>query len=127
MKRLLLAALTVTSLPTAVSSCADDDSPTGSVVPATVIAADYRYSGLPATASRGDTLNLTVVNQGGLRHNLEISTPTGQRVARLEAIGPGSTATLSAHLTEVGRYRVICDVDDHLVRGMKATIEVTTA
>ena len=123
----MLTALIVASLPSAVSSCADDDAPKGATVPATVIAADYRYSGLPATASRGDTLNLTVVNQGSLRHNLEISTPTGQRVARLEAIGPGTTATLSARLTEVGRYRLICDVDDHLARGMKATIEVTTA
>jgi plastocyanin len=113
--------LVLLALLTAVA-CAKDDSETT----VEVGARDYRFVPKTLDVKSGD-VTFSVENTGKKTHEFEIfrgnSTDEDDLVDEIEDITPGLTKELNATL-EAGTYTFICNVDDHLKRGMKGTLRV---
>lgn len=67
----------------------------------------------------GETVNLTLINRGGLLHDLTIPELDIQLVA-----GPGETATAGLETLEAGEYQMLCTVPGHADAGMVAWMVV---
>jgi Copper binding proteins, plastocyanin/azurin family len=79
------------------------------------------------TLSRGSVPNkkvrITLVNSGGLSHNLRLRKNGGTRTFRIPATQPGERTTRTFRLSP-GRYRVWCSIGNHRALGMQATLRV---
>jgi plastocyanin len=98
--------------------CGDGDG--SPVPPGTVVLDDYEFRPRDVQASRGETL--TVVNEGGIAHNLTIERGS-RRVAGTESFLNGDRERLRVDLPP-GRYRMICTVPGHEDLGMTGTLTV---
>lgn len=67
----------------------------------------------------GETVNLTLVNRGGLVHDLSIPELDVHLVAT-----PGETTTTGLEVSEAGEYRMVCTVPGHAEAGMIGLIVV---
>ncbi len=68
-------------------------------------------------------VRFNVANDGEDVHDLVILDRRGRRLARTPEIRPDRRASVLVRLTP-GRYRLICDIADHRMRGMHATLRV---
>jgi hypothetical protein len=79
------------------------------------------------TLSRGSVPNkkvrITLVNAGGLSHNLRLRKNGGTRTFAIPATQPGERTTRTFRLSP-GRYRVWCSIGNHRALGMQATLRV---
>lgn len=66
-----------------------------------------------------ETINLTLVNRGGLVHDLSIPELDVHLVAT-----PGETTTTGLEVSEAGEYRMVCTVPGHAEAGMIGLIVV---
>jgi plastocyanin len=111
----------------AAAGCGDDDS---SEPPAPgareVVMTDYAYDPKDLTADRGDTL--TVVNEGGIAHNLTIEKGPDPRKETDELTGTSSFLKGKRENLEIdlpsGRYAMVCTVPGHRELGMTGTLRV---
>jgi plastocyanin len=72
--------------------------------------------------SEPGTYTFKGVNKGTIGHALELE---GQGVeGRTATISPGSSATLTVHLSKAGSYELYCPIDGHKGMGMKADVTV---
>lgn len=102
-------------------TAADARRPAGAAVG--VSAREFRFGVGRSSVPRGP-IRFNLTNDGEDGHDLVVRTRGGREVARLGELRAGERATLSARLAP-GTYRLICDIADHEVRGMRATIRVT--
>lgn len=76
----------------------------------------------------GDEVTFEMDNAGALIHDLVVVAPEGDTIAASEPIGPGQSISLTVQFEEPGRYRLRCNVDDHLtVHDMQVFVEVKNA
>jgi hypothetical protein len=118
MRRLALLALTVVALAGAAAPVLAARGPTR--VQVSALEFEYRLSRL--SVRQGPAL-IELVNFGEDEHDLMIRRVGGTRSWRLAKILPGERSTLSIRLRP-GVYRLWCEVGDHRVRGMRATLRV---
>jgi plastocyanin len=122
-----LAAALACLAPALIAGCGDDGgSATTSRGPNTVVMTDYAYHPRDVRVRRGQTL--TVVNEGGIAHNLTIERGPNprdetERVAGTDSFLKGDRAHLRVNLTP-GRYVMVCTVPGHRELGMVGTVAV---
>jgi plastocyanin len=120
-----LAAALACLVPALTVGCGDDESPvTGG--PNTVVMTDYAYHPRDVRVRRGQTL--TVVNEGGIAHNLTIERGPNprdetERLAGTDSFLKGDSTHLRVDLTP-GRYVMVCTVPGHRELGMVGTLAV---
>lgn len=93
----------------------------------TIEAMDYSYGGLEAMSfTQGETVEFRLHNEAPAeKHELEIFRPDGDALGEVGPTKPGATGHVVVTLTDVGRYRVNCGIEDHADKGMKGTFTVT--
>jgi plastocyanin len=107
--------------------CGNDDSseppPPGA---RTVVMTDYAYAPKNPTVDRGDTIS--VVNEGGIAHNLTIEKGPNPRRDTEELTGTSSFLAGKRENLEIdlppGRYAMVCTVPGHRELGMTGTLRV---
>ena len=90
-----------------------------------IVATEYTFAGDPATViNAGDTVRIVVRNEGGLRHELQLLDPDARLIDRTERLEPGASGEITVTFESPGVYQVICDIDDHLSRGQRASFTI---
>lgn len=85
-----------------------------------VVARNFAFSPTEVTFPAGTTVNLLLVNEGDLLHDVTI-----QALGfRLEAL-PGARASASITVASPGRYEYICSVPGHRDAGMRGLVVAT--
>jgi plastocyanin len=87
---------------------------------------DYAYDPRAVTVRRGHSI--TVVNDGGIAHNLKVEKgPDGRRetteLTGTDSFLPGDSEDLRLDLP-AGRYAMVCTVPGHRELGMVGTLTV---
>jgi plastocyanin len=105
---------------------ADDDSPAVPRAPNTVVMTDYEFHPRDVRVGRGETL--TIVNDGGIAHNLKVERGPDPRKETDELAGTtsflkGDSEQLKIDLTP-GKYVLVCSVPGHREIGMTGTLTV---
>jgi hypothetical protein len=118
MRRIALLALTVVALVGVAAPVMAARGP--SRVQVSALEFEYRLSRL--SVRQGPAL-IEFVNFGEDEHDLMIRRVGGTKSWRLAKILPSQRATLSIRLRP-GIYRLWCEVGDHRVKGMRATLRV---
>ncbi len=118
MRRLALLALTLLALVGAAAPVMAARGP--SRVQVSALEFEYRLSRL--SVRQGPAL-IELVNYGEDEHDLMIRRVGGSKSWRLTKILPGQRSTLSIRLRP-GSYRLWCEVANHRVQGMRATLRV---
>jgi plastocyanin len=128
-----LPALAVLAALLAIAGCgggagADDAPPSRTVTvegpePVEVIARDYSFDPSTIVASDGaDPLELRLVNQGAVAHNLRVFDGASE-VGGTPTFPGGESESASIEL-EPGSYRMVCTVANHEELGMVGDLEV---
>ncbi|NOY57186.1 MAG: hypothetical protein GXP34_14550 [Actinobacteria bacterium] len=86
----------------------------------TVVASEFRFEPSTITIPAGEAVNITLVNEGALPHDLTIPA-LGVRVAA----GPGGQETVGLADPPAGTYEILCSLPGHAEAGMIGTLEVT--
>lgn len=84
-----------------------------------VVARDFSFSPTEVTVPAGTTVNVVVVNDGGLPHDVTIPA-FGFGVAAVS----GTRASASLTVGGAGRYELFCSVPGHRDAGMQGFLEV---
>jgi plastocyanin len=92
-----------------------------------VTAKDYSFDLPDPKIKVGETIRFELKNRGGEDHEFEVSGPDGKVLGTTGTIKSGKTGDVTITFKRAGTYRYICDVDDHLVRGMKGTFTAAPA
>lgn len=111
-------AMLVACLGLVLGGCGGDEP--AEVAPGTVVMTDYAFNPRDVEASRGEVL--TVLNDGGIAHNLTVERGS-VRVAGTSSFLKGDRERLRIDLAP-GRYRIICTVPGHEGLGMTGTLTV---
>ena len=75
----------------------------------------------PASPAVAAGATITVKNDGGTTHALEIEGPSGE--VKTKSLAPGKSATLKAPDKD-GTYEMYCPIDGHKDKGMKGELKV---
>jgi plastocyanin len=75
----------------------------------------------PSSPSVAPGGTVTVKNDGGTTHALEIETPSGE--VKTKPIAPGQSATIKAP-AKAGSYTMYCPIDHHKQKGMTGKLKV---
>ena len=86
-------------------------------------AREYRLAAYRTSVPRG-TVRFNLANYGEDGHDLVVRATGGRELGRTGEVRAGKRTTLQLRLAP-GTYRLICDLADHEVRGMRATLKVT--
>ncbi len=123
-----LLAIVVSVLTVWLAACGSADEATTDVPENTrtieIVATEYAFSGDPTTITAGETIRFVVRNDGGLIHELQLLDTDARLVDRTEQLAPGEVGEITVTFASPGLYQVICDVDDHLSRGQRASFTV---
>jgi uncharacterized cupredoxin-like copper-binding protein len=110
------------------AGCGGDDGPAnpGARGPGTVVMSDYEFHPRDVRVRRGQAL--TVLNEGGIAHNLTIErgpdpTEETDELAGTESFLKGDSEELRIDLPP-GRYAMVCTVPGHRELGMTGSLEV---
>ena len=102
------------------TGCGDDDAPPAADRPHTVVMTDYEFHPRELRVTRATTL--TVLNEGGIAHNLSVERGS-VRAAGTSSFLNGDSEQLRVDLAP-GRYRMVCTVPGHERLGMTGTLVV---
>jgi len=116
---LLLVAALLAALPASAAD-ARRHAPTTSVG---ISAREYRFAAYRTSAPHG-VVRFNLANYGEDGHDLVVQTRGGRALGRTGEVRSGKRTTLQLRLAP-GTYRLICDLADHEVRGMRTTFRVT--
>ncbi|MFM7537078.1 MAG: cupredoxin domain-containing protein [Acidimicrobiales bacterium] len=123
--RLPRAALPLAALAFAALAACGDDGPTARRTVA-LTAVDYDVPQLRGfAAQKGEEITFTMTNNGAQPHNLELLTADGTRLGRLDVVQPGATGTFTVRMKASGSAKWVCDIADHVARGMRGAFVVT--
>lgn len=125
-RSLLLAAAAMVMLVPLLAACdatpSSSDTGTQPASNVAIIATEYAFEPSAVTVRAGEVV-FTIRNEGVEEHEFEIL--QGDRVIdEVEGLIPGLERDLSVDLA-AGDYRIVCQLNDHLQRGMEATLTVT--
>jgi uncharacterized cupredoxin-like copper-binding protein len=67
-------------------------------------------------------VSFLLVNNGGVSHDLVVTSSDGKTVARSELVQPGNSTVLTVDNLAAGDYKFICDQPGHADQGMKGTL-----
>jgi len=85
---------------------------------------DYKYMPDVIHASRGETLQLSIKDQGQMEHGIVFDFPAGA-VAVPSHVRPGESTTYSLRVPDQpGTYYFHCPVGNHYARGMEGELIV---
>lgn len=84
-----------------------------------VVATEFAFSPNEITVAAGRPINLTLVNEGSVPHDLVVV----EFDLRIEA-GPGRSSTAGFAPSDPGEYSVVCTYPGHAGAGMRATMIV---
>jgi plastocyanin len=90
-----------------------------------VFETEYEINPQNLPVQRGTKATLTVNNDGGQVHALEVQGPTGTFTTG--EIQPGKSAKLTVDATKSGKYTFFCPIDGHRQKGMQGAITVATS
>ena len=89
-----------------------------------VVAKDFTLTPDRVVVSRNQNIDLTLINEGAVEHNLVLKLPSAE-VKYAEPVGPGGRRTLSFRAPEQpGTYEIYCPMGNHRDRGMTASLVV---
>jgi uncharacterized cupredoxin-like copper-binding protein len=89
-----------------------------------VVAKDFTLTPDRVVVSRNQNIDLTLINEGVVEHNLVLKLPSAE-VKYAEPVGPGGRRTLSFRAPEQpGTYEIYCPIGNHHGRGMTASLVV---
>ena len=122
-----LALLLLCLAPPLLGGCGGDDgSQPAARAPGTVVMSDYEYSPRDVRVRRGQTL--TVLNDGGIAHNLTVERGPNAREETDELAGTASFLKGDSERLRVdlppGRYVMVCTVPGHRELGMTGSLTV---
>ncbi len=111
------------------SACGSSDAGSASDGPVSqtveVTATEYAFAADSSTTIlAGAVVQFRLLNAGSLVHELQVLDENGRLVDRVERLEPGTSGTVNIGFDDAGVYQFICDVDDHLSRGQRATFRV---
>jgi plastocyanin len=86
---------------------------------ATISETEFKLNPSSPSIAPGGTI--TVKNDGGTTHALEIVTPKGE--VRIKPLAPGKSATIKAP-AKAGSYDMYCPIDGHKAKGMTGKLQV---
>ncbi|BAN01021.1 cupredoxin domain-containing protein [Ilumatobacter coccineus] len=112
------------------AGCGGSESGGASGPPRTVSleAVEYRFQADEAITIRaGDTIEFEVRNGGDLEHQMEVWDANNRVLGMTERIPPGAVRSVTVTFDDAGAYRVVCDIDDHLIQGQQAGFDVFDA
>jgi plastocyanin len=90
-------------------------------------ALDYSFT-LPDPAIKaGETIQFVMTNRGVENHNFQVLDSRGRVYGEIPSIETGAVGRVTITFDAPGAYRYICDVDDHLTRGMSSSFTVAPA
>lgn len=90
----------------------------------TITAVEHDFDPRMISATPGQKIEITLVNEGEAEHNIEFELPGGEEeFDKNVAPGESSTMTITAP-DEAGNYTFYCPVDDHRDQGMEGTLVV---
>jgi len=93
-----------------------------------ITATEYLFGADSATTILpGELVEFRLVNEGNLVHELQILDDKGRLIDRVDQLDPGASGAVAIEFDEPGVYQFVCDVDDHLSRGQRATFRVNEA
>lgn len=89
-----------------------------------MIAANYDFDPSTITVRPGQTVEITLVNNGDAPHSIDVEMPQGEAVLE-QPVAPGQSQTLTFTAPEQpGRYVFYCPIADHRERGMEGHLIV---
>jgi uncharacterized cupredoxin-like copper-binding protein len=88
-----------------------------------VVAHEFTLT-LSRTTIKAGPAVVELVNLGMDPHDLRLQRIGGARIYGTPVVDPDGKAELTIPHLLAGRYRLWCSVDDHRMRGMKATLRV---
>jgi uncharacterized cupredoxin-like copper-binding protein len=104
----------------------DDDSAAVTRGPSTVVMTDYEFHPRDVRVRRGETL--TVLNEGGIAHNLKVERGPNARRETDELAGTSSFLKGDSEQLRIdlppGKYVLVCTVPGHREIGMTGTLTV---
>jgi plastocyanin len=109
------------------AGCADEDAAGPSVrSPNTVVMTDYEFDPRDVRVARGQSL--TVLNDGGIAHNLKVERGPNPREETDELTGTSSFLKGDSERLRIdlppGRYVMVCSVPGHRELGMTGSLTV---
>lgn len=81
---------------------------------------EFAFSPAEITVSAGDSINLTVINEGGVPHDLSIP-ELGIQVS----VTAGQRVTTGVSFDTAGTFEILCTYPGHALAGMVGTLTVT--
>lgn len=88
----------------------------------TVLARDYSFEPADLTVTTGSPVNLTLVNEGRVPHDLAVR-DLGIHVTA----GPGERATTGFVVDQAGTYEIVCTYPGHAAAGMAGRLRVVNS
>jgi uncharacterized cupredoxin-like copper-binding protein len=82
---------------------------------------DFKFSPSDLKVKAGK-VSLFLVNNGGVSHDMVVTSSDGKAVGRSELVQPGNSTVLTVDNLAAGDYMIICDQPGHADQGMKGTI-----
>ena len=86
----------------------------------TIKALDIKYDTTTITAKVGETLTVTLENDGSLEHSLIID----ELNVKIEHVQPGQKGSATFTLASPGTYTYYCDIPGHRQAHMEGTLTV---
>jgi iron uptake system component EfeO len=103
----------------------------GSAAPAAdrdveVVATEYAFTPKgDLSVAKGDTVSITLANEGTMEHELEVFDPDGTALGEVAPIKPGTTGAVAVTFAEAGTYRFVCGIEGHEANGMVLDVTVS--
>lgn len=94
--------------------------PTGTVKSFAISGTEFAFSPNTLTVNKGDTVKVTLTNNGNYPHNFTITELNVQG----KTISPGQSDTVTFTADKAGTFQYFCSVPGHKDKGMVGTITV---
>lgn len=97
----------------------ETQSPIRGALEVEITATDFAFSPREIALTAGEPVNLTLINEGSLSHDLVVADLGVQAEAR-----PGRSSTVGFTPTQAGTYSFICTYSGHADAGMRGTLRL---
>ncbi len=118
-------ALVVALVMAVAAACGSADPPREISQTVQFTATEYAFSAdASTTISAGEFVRVEFVNEGTLVHEMQVLDGRGRLIDRVDRLPPGASGSVDIEFEQPGVYQLICDIDDHLSRGQRASFTV---